>query len=73
MDRTAILKGGFKNLLTGVPLQVDRQPFGPGEKAPSTKIESLDDEKDQEEVRQIVEDIEAPRSDDALPVRPRDV
>ena len=52
LDRTGIPKGGFENpLVTGVPLPVDRRPFELGEKAPPAEIESLDDEKDQEEVR----------------------
>ena len=44
------------------------------EGAPSRRIESLDDKKDsQEELRQIVDDVEANCSDNILPVRPRNV
>lgn len=43
------------------------------EGAPSRRIESLDDKKDQEEVRQIVDDVEANCSDNILSVRPRNV
>ena len=34
MDRTAILEGGFKDPLLGVPLQLDGRPFELGKKAP---------------------------------------
>ena len=52
MDCTGIPKGGFENpLITRVPLPVDRRPFELSEKAPPAEIKSLDDEKDQEEVR----------------------
>ena len=47
--------------------------FELGEKSPVPKVKPLDDEKDQEEVRQIFQDVEAPCLDNVLPVRPRDV
>ena len=44
-----------------------------GEETPSRQIEPLEDEKYQEEVREVVNDVKTLRPDDALPVRPRDV
>ena len=44
-----------------------------GEETPSLQIEPLEDEKYQEEMREVVNDVKALRPDDALPVRPRDV
>ena len=44
------------------------RPFECGEKAPPGQVEPLDDEENKEEVREIVKDVEARRSDDALPV-----
>ena len=44
------------------------RPLECGKKAPARQVEPLDDQESQEEVGQIVKDVEAPRSDDVLPV-----
>ena len=44
------------------------RPLERREKAPPGQVEPLDDEQNQEEVREIVKDVETPRSDHVLPV-----
>jgi len=74
MDCIVILERGFKDGRRGrIPFWVDRRPLELGEKPPPRQVKPLDDEEDQEEVGQIVKDVEAPRSDNVLPVRPGDV
>ena len=69
-----VLEGGFEEVrLVVSSYSVDARPLELCEKTPSRQIEPLDDKKDQEEVRQVVDDVEAPRSDNILSVRPRNV
>ena len=56
-----------------IPLWVDRRPVELSEKAQPRKVKPLEDEKDQQEVGQIVKDIETPRLNQVFPVQPCDL
>ena len=73
-DSRALLEGGFEDVCLMVfSYSLDARAVEFREETPSRQVESLDDKQDQEEMRQIVDDVETMRSDNILPVRPSDV
>lgn len=62
---------GLRTCLVDFSYRLGARLWKLGEETPPCRIESLEDEEDRGEARQLVIDVEAPRLNNILPVRPR--